>query len=116
MSWYAYGLTPADWTFTDDTVTDTDSTDVSVPVLVSGTLTFWNLATGGSQLTVSLTSDGATPVTSITSSDGTDGYLVGTVEQFWAQQVQIWADGGGTVRTLMTTTDAATIAASAAAE
>lgn len=114
MTWYAFGIGPSDWTFVSGTVTDTGSTDVTVPVLVAGTLTFWNLPSGGTQLTVALDSDGVTQAMSITSSDGSDGFPVSTVGRFWAQQVQVWADGGAGGRLLMTTTDAAAIAAAAA--
>lgn len=103
MSWYRYGLTPSDWTF----VVNADGV---TPNLATASLTAWNAESGGTQLQIAADSGGTTLVGSVASSDGTDGFVVGTVPTFYTQSPSIWLDGGAGFRTFMTSTDAADIA------
>jgi hypothetical protein len=111
MAWYKYGRTPADWAFGV-------AVDNVTPQLVAGAiLTAWSDDTGGTQLDMSL-DGGTSTVSNITASDGSDGLIPGTVDEHWVQQLTYWIDGnaGAGPRTLMTTSDAAALAAAALAE
>jgi hypothetical protein len=111
MAWYKYGRTPADWAFAVNV-------DGITPNLVPGAvLTAWNAKTGGTQLDMSV-DGGATTVSSIVASDGTDGLIPGTVDEHWVQQATYWIDGsaGAGPRTLMVTSDGPDIAVAAKLE
>jgi len=107
---HPFGIQPTDWAFVA-------ALDGITPQLVSASvLTLWNAQTGGSQIT-DLTADsaGLEPITTLTASDGTDGYTAGQIEQFWGPEdvTSMWisADAGG--RLLLTCTDVADMAVSA---
>ena len=98
MTWYRYGLTPSDWTFTVNA-------DGVTPNLSSGQLTAWNAESSGTQQQIALDSGGVSLVDFVTSSDGTDGFTLGTVEEFYVQVPEIFIDGGAGFRLKMVTTD-----------
>lgn len=108
---YAFGLSASDWVFTDGTAD-------AATLVASAVVTCWNAASGGTQYTdLALDAAGASPITSVTSSDGTDGNIKGTVTRFYGPDgiTQMWASANGGNRVLMLTTDAGDIGASAAA-
>lgn len=111
MTWYRYGKTPSDWTF----VTAVDG--VTPNFAPGAVLTAWNQETGGTSVQYSLDNSGSTLVSSITSSDGSDGLPPGTVDEHFTQTLTYWVDGNGGAgpRLYMETTDAADIAGLAAA-
>jgi hypothetical protein len=120
---HPFALTPADWTFqpaawtlatADGTAVAPDADNPPLAQMVpAGQLTMWNAASSGTQVT-DLTSDsaGLDPISGgiIISSDGTDGYVVGQVEQFYGppdDTTELWADGnaGAGPRVKLTATD-----------
>lgn len=106
---YNFGGGIADWSFTTADVSGTnDLAQLSGGVAI----TFWNAETGGTQYTDLL--DGAgTPVSSITSSDGTDGRSLGQIPPFSGPDgvTTMWASAVGGPRALLVTGDAADIVA-----
>ena len=114
MARHVFGRLLTDWTMTlGDSVVDGGTT--TAPVSASGpkTITVWSAATGGVQYTDLLDASGS-PVTEVTSSDGTDGLPVGTIPEFQGPDgvLELWADAGGGVRAKMTATDLGTTVAS----
>lgn len=107
MARHTFGRSLTDWTMDlGDTTTVEDVT--TAPVLATGpaTITFWSAKTGGTQHTDLLNSAGVA-VTSITSSDGSDGLPVGTIPEFQGPDGiwELWADAGGGARYKMVATD-----------
>lgn len=101
MARHTFGLTPADWGFTV-------AMDGLTPQLAaSATFTLWNQATSGTQYTDLLEGDGTTPITFVTASDGTDGYVAGQIESFLGPDGirEMWIDGGAGGRLLILATD-----------
>jgi hypothetical protein len=94
--WFGQSLT--DWTFT------VGSSDEAV--LAGGVeISFYNAAVGGSQYTDLLDQAGS-PITTVTSSDGTS-LPVGTIPRFQGPDTvtEMWADAGGGARFLMVAVD-----------
>jgi len=96
---HMYGQGPADWTFS---VGDADTATLAGAV----NLTFWSSQTSGTQYTDLLNASGS-PITSVTSSDGSSGLPVGTIPLFFGPDsiTSMWADGGGGYRSLVTAHD-----------
>lgn len=91
--WYAYGLTPADYTVVAGPVDEDTGT---YPVLFKpGTITGWNQKDAGAQVQLAADADGATLIPSVSSSTGADDYLPGTATTFYSQQPSLWIDGNG---------------------
>lgn len=109
---HTFGQSLTDWTM---------SISESGQVLVAGavTVTFWSQEIGGVQYTDLLDGAGAA-VSTIVSSNGTDGRPAGTIPEFQGPDgiTEMWADGGGGTRFKMIATDigdlAATVDANAA--
>lgn len=104
MSRHAYGGALTDWVFTADTD--------DKPILTGlATVTFWNAQTGGTQYTDltanALTDAGAGEFDHVTSSDGSDGYTLGTIPQFFGphEVFQMWASANGGDRLLIMAND-----------
>ncbi len=100
MSRHQYGQGPSDWTFTTG--------DGDTVVLAGGvTLTMWDSPSGGAQITDLLNATGS-PITTVTTSDGTDGLPIGTVPLFFGPSgvTQLWVDAGGGYRAPITAHDA----------
>jgi hypothetical protein len=101
----------ADWTF----LTDLDGT----VHLGSAEVTFYNQLSGGTQYTdLSQDEAGTEPITSVTSSDGTDGLRLGTVPEFYGPDgvVEMYAQAGDLPRVKVQTTNAAAVAAAQAGD
>lgn len=83
--------------------------------LVGGaTVTFFSAQTGGSQYTdLALDASGTTPISSVTSLDGSSGTALGQIPRFWGPDniTEMWASAGGGPRTLIAATDTGAIAA-----
>lgn len=99
MTRHMYGQGPADWTF---------SVGTGNAAVLAGAIniTFYNQATGGTQYTDLLDASGS-PITSVTSSNGSSGLPVGTIPLFFGPDgvTTMWADGGGGYRSLVTAHD-----------
>jgi hypothetical protein len=97
---HLFGGTVGDWTFTAGVG--------NVAMLASATITFWNAQTGGTQY-ADLASDvaGSTTFDHVTSSDGTDGQVIGTVEPFYGSDEvwAMWASANSGPRLLMLAAD-----------
>jgi hypothetical protein len=102
MARHSFGLTAADWAFTV-------AIDGLTPQLAaSATFTLWNQASSGTQYTdLALDSGGLEPITFVTASDGSDGYIAGTVEEFFGPDGirDMWIDGGAGGRLHIVATD-----------
>jgi hypothetical protein len=73
------------------------------------TITFWDSETGGSQYTdLAGASDGSSPMTSVTSSDGTGARPLGSIPRFWGPDgvTVMWAGVGASARQLIAANDA----------
>lgn len=83
MTRHLFGGTIVDWTFTVGAE--------NVATLASATVTFWNAQAGGTQYT-DLASDitGTSTFDHVTSSDGTDGQVIGTISPFYGPD-EVWA-------------------------
>lgn len=109
-----FGGGVADWTFTTataDGVTDLAQLAPGVEV------TFWNAETGGSQYTDLLDID-ENPITSVTSSDGSDGRAPGTLPPFFGPDDvgYMWAEADGGPRVLITAWDLADLVSAVLAQ
>ncbi|WP_242882570.1 hypothetical protein [Actinomadura litoris] len=100
MQRHWFGGTPADWTFTA-------SENNTVMLAGGATVTWWSARGGGVQYTDHLTEDG-TPITTVTSGDGTTA-PVGTISRFQGPPdvLGMWGDAGGGDRFWMPATDVA---------
>lgn len=99
MTRHQFGQGPADWTFTVGTG--------DAAVLAGGVaITMFDLPTSGTQYTDLLNSSGS-PITSVTSSTGTDGLPIGTIPLFFGPDgiTEMWADAGGGYRSRITAHD-----------
>ncbi|MGI5423051.1 hypothetical protein [Actinomadura luteofluorescens] len=109
---HTFGRSVTDWTMDLGTPTTTEisetETETSAPVVAKGpaTITFWSAAVGGVQYDDLLNSLGS-PVTSIVSSDGSDGLRIGTIPEFQGPPdvYVMWAEAGAGTRTKMVATD-----------
>jgi len=75
----------------------------------STTITFWNTSASGTQYTdLAGAVDGSIPMTTVTSSDGTDGRPIGSIPRFWGPDgiAVMWAEVGGNARQLIVANDA----------
>lgn len=102
MARYPFGGSLVDWTFAR---AEEVAGVPNLAQLVGGVqVTFWNAESGGTQYTDLLDMDGE-PITYVTSSDGSDGYEIGTLPMFQGPDdiKKMWADAGGQ-RALMITT------------
>jgi hypothetical protein len=86
----------------------------NIPVLQGGAvLTFWNAREGGTQYT-DLTEDvaGATPITSLVTSPGGDGYTIGQIPVFYGPPdvTSMWASADGGTRVAIDSIDAGDLA------
>lgn len=84
----------------------------ATPILAAGDveITFWSAPTDGLNYDSLLDRFGA-EVSFITSSDGSDGFPVGTIPEFQGPDgdvTELWADGGGGARFKMVATDLGT--------
>lgn len=106
-----FGGSLTDWTFGQ--VDGVDGNDNMVQAVGAATVTFWNLATGGTQYT-DLVDEGGSAITSVTTSDGTDGRALGAIPPLEGpEDVSVmWADAGGP-RALIVAWDVAQTAAAA---
>lgn len=99
MTRHMYGQGPSDWTF---------SVGAANAATLAGsiTITFWNQSTSGTQYTDLLDASGS-PITSVTSSDGSSGLPIGTIPLFFGPDgvTTMWADGGGGYRSMVTAHD-----------
>ena len=86
----------SDWAMTE--------ADGLIPTPTAGaTVTAWDSITGGAQIVdLSINSDGSSPIDHVSSSDGTDGLMLGQVPMFYGPdnvwEVWIQADDGPRVR------------------
>lgn len=109
MARHPFGLTASDFTFGIMTVSGTDN----VAVLQSSQLLFYNDPVAGSQYTdLALDAGGLSPVSSVTTGDGTGGSTIGE----WPAQVYgpdgvvaMWVSADGGPRVLIFATDVADI-------
>jgi hypothetical protein len=80
----------------------------AVTLTSAATVTFWSAQTGGTQYT-NLASDaaGSTTFTSVTSSNGADGYSVGSIEPFYGPPdvAMMWASANSGPRMMMIAND-----------
>lgn len=109
MARHPFGGGIGDWVY--------ERNDSNAPVLAGGAvLTFWNLRVGGTQYT-DLTQDleGLTPAGTLLSSDGTDGYEVGDIPEFYGppDQTLMWVSADGGPRHAIASQDAAALAGEA---
>lgn len=112
--WYAYGLTPADYTVIAGDIDD----DGSYPVKFKpGTITAWNQKDAGAQVQLAADNEGSTLIPNVSSSTGSDDYLPGTAPTFYAQVPSLYIDanGGSGPRLFMMSREAADLAATLAA-
>lgn len=97
MARHPFGANPSDWAFTV-------AGDGLTPQLASGAvLTLWNQQSSGTQIAdLSNDAEGLEPITTLTASDGTDGYAPGQVPQFYGpdNETLMWlsADGGSRLK------------------
>ncbi|NEA22592.1 hypothetical protein [Actinomadura bangladeshensis] len=107
MARHTFGQSLTDWTM-DLGTTTTSGGVTTAPVIASGPaeITFWSAKSGGVQYTDLLNAAG-TEVTTITSSDGSDGLPVGTIPEFSGPDgiFSMWADAGVGTRFRMVATD-----------
>jgi hypothetical protein len=89
---HKFGGALCDWTFdVGDAATSTGGLDGNLAVVIpSAEVTFWDAATGGTQIT-DLTDLTGTPITSVTSDS------VGQIPEFWGPDgpLRMYADGNG---------------------
>jgi hypothetical protein len=89
---HLFGGTVSDWTFdVGDAATSTGGLDGNLAVVIpAAEVTFWDAATGGTQLT-DLTELNGTPITSVTSDS------VGEIPEFFGPDgiLRMYADGNG---------------------
>lgn len=107
MARHNFGQSLTDWTM--DLGTSTTSGGVTTaPVIATGpqTITFWSAKSGGAQYTDLLNAAGAA-VTTIDSSDGSDGLPIGTIPEFSGpdEVYELWADAGAGTRYKMVCND-----------
>lgn len=98
---HSFGAGLADWAFTVGTG--------NTAVLAANTaITFWTARTGGTQIT-DLASDqaGTVALTTVTSSDGTSGYALGSIPFFYGPDgvTSMWAQAAGGPRSLLEAND-----------
>lgn len=106
MSRHWFGRSLTDWTMTLGTPTVVgETTTAEVSAAGPATVTFWSAPVGGAQYTDLLDASG-TPVTEISSSDGSDGMPVGTIPELQGPEgvTEMWADAEG-ARAKMVATD-----------
>lgn len=87
-----------------------DPGDGSVAFAAGATVLFYNARTGGSAITgLSVDVDGAVPATGTDTSDGTDGYAIGTILPVYGpdEVLSMWASADGGPRVLMWTAELA---------
>jgi hypothetical protein len=102
MTRHVFGQGPSDWTFSVGTG--------NAAVLAGGVvLTFWDSATGGTQYTDLLDASG-TPITTVTTANGTGSLPIGTIPRFSGPDGvrAMWADGGGGSRSQLVALDLGT--------
>lgn len=100
MTRHQFGQGPSDWTF----IVGSGNAAVLAGAVV---LTMWDNPTSGTQITDLLSSTGS-PITTVTTSAGTDGLPIGTVPIFYGPfgATQLWVDAGGGYRSQITAHDA----------
>ncbi len=102
MTRHVFGQGPSDWSF---------SVGVANAATLAGgiVLTFWDTATGGTQLTDLLDAAG-TPTTTITTATGSGSLPIGTIPRFSGPDNvrSVWADAGGGYRSQMVALDVGT--------
>lgn len=103
---HPFGGGIADWVFAPDSN--------HVPVLSAGAaITAWSSQQGGTQITnLSVDPAGATPVTGVLTSDGTDGYAYGEIPIFYGPEdvTVLWLSADGGPRTAVGSIDSAGLA------
>lgn len=103
MARHRFGGGIQDWTFRRRDNVDGQN---GIAQLVAATITFWNLPEGGTQYT-DLLDEGGSPITEVTSADGTGDAELGQIPQFrgpdgvWT----MWASADGGPRALMSAWD-----------
>lgn len=102
MARYQFGGGIADWGF------EVDGGDDKPVLIGGGTVQLFNQESGGTQYT-DLAEDaaGATPITFVKTSDGSDGRSMGQIPPFYGpnEVTRMWASLDGGPRVLMSTTD-----------
>lgn len=100
MTRYWFGASLTDWTMASQD--GVGGFNDMVQVVGAVAVTFWNAETGGTQYTDLLSSTGVA-VTSVTSSDGSDGRAQGTIPPFQGPDGvrELWAQAGSGPRALM---------------
>lgn len=113
MARYWFGQTLTDWTM----VLGASSVENGVtyaPVQAAGpmTVTMWSAETGGVQYTDLLDASGS-PITEVTTADGSGTLPTGTIPQFQGPDgvAQLWADAGANVRYRMLSSDLGAVVA-----
>lgn len=106
-----FGATLADFAY------DIDGTTGDAEFVAGSTVAFWNDQQTGAQYTDLLDLDGVTAIDHVITSDGTDGYAVGTIPQLYGPPgvYMMWASADGGPRSLIVTPAAGDVAAAALA-
>lgn len=114
---HSFGDTLADFAIDSTTVSGTANVVVLQP---GATVTLWTDQTGGTQVTdLAADENGITPLTQITTSDGTDGRHPGQIPTFWGPDAQpevydLWASANGGPRQHLISPDVEKLAATVA--
>lgn len=96
-----------------DYVIDADPETLAAILQPGASITAWNAREGGTQyLNLALDPAGATLVTGVTTSDGTDGYSPGMIPIFYGPEdvTQMWISADGGPRVSLATLNSATLA------